>query len=227
MKSLFVPVLAFSAAVSSQLVLPLFRGGSRPPAPPSLQPLARSQTPLVNILVDPAGPGPVMPPPDPSRPVDPPSNSGGDVMLSDVMGRDRSINLFAGFVRDIESASQRLDDSSKNTTVLAPLNSAVEKLPRKPWEDPRDYGTLGPNAYEGDDGQDRALRNLRRFVEAHMLPVNPWPAGEKVKAIGDDLDIWWEDKDGTKLPGNIEVVSIASTVANGQVWILKGVRNYA
>lgn len=103
------------------------------------------------------------------------------------------------FVRDIESAARRLDDSASNTTVLAPLNSAVESLPRKPWEDPRDYGALGPNAYEGDDGQERAQRNLRRFVEAHMVPVSPWPAGKKVKPIGDDQDAWWEEKDGKKI----------------------------
>jgi hypothetical protein len=28
-------------------------------------------------------------------------------------------------------------------------------------------------------------------------------------------------------PGNIEVSSVASKVYNGEVWILKGVRNYA
>jgi len=145
------------------------------------------------------------------------------------MGRERSINLFAGFVRDIVSASNRLDDSSKNTTVLAPLNSAIEKLPRKPWEDPRDYGALGSNAYEGEDGHDRAHRNLRRFVEAHMVPLSPWPEGKNAKAMGDDQTIWWEEKNGVKMiqPAGIEVLSIASTVHNGQVWIIKDVRNYA
>jgi len=150
-------------------------------------------------------------------------------MLSDVMGRDRSINLFAGFARDIEPIAQRLDDPSLNTTVLAPLNSAIEKLPRKPWEDPRDYGALGPSAYEEEDGQHRAQSNMRKFVEAHMVGASPWPAGHRLKAIGGDQDIWWEDRDGTKVvqPGNIEVVGIASTVANGEVWIVKSVRNYA
>ncbi|KAK0657375.1 hypothetical protein B0T16DRAFT_452845 [Cercophora newfieldiana] len=178
--------------------------------------------------MDPAGPGPAIPPSKPA-PEHPSSGSGGDVMLSDVMGRDRSINLFAGFVRDIESASNRLDDSSKNTTVLAPRNSAIEKLPRKPWEDPRDYGALGPNAYEGEDGQDRAHRNLQRFVEAHMVPLSPWPEGKNAKALGDDQTIWWEEKNGVKViqPAGIEVMSIASTVSNGQVWIIKDVRNYA
>jgi hypothetical protein len=103
------------------------------------------------------------------------------------------------FARDIESASRRLDDSSHNTTVLAPLNSAIEKLPRKPWEDPRDYGALGPDAYEGGDGHERAQRNLRRFVEAHMVPASPWLEGEKARPVGSDQEIWWEEKDGTRV----------------------------
>jgi len=196
-------------------------------------------------LMDPVGPA--LPPGD-SEP--PPSDQGGagsgSVVLSDVMGRDRSINIFAGFIRDVDSVAKRLDDSSQNTTVLAPLNSAIEKLPRKPWEDPRDYGALGANAYEGEDGQERAERNLRRFVEAHILPVSPWPEKQKTRAVGSDRDVWWEEKAGVKVvsialpgpsdllltasqiqPDNIEVVSVASSVANGQVWILKGVRNYA
>lgn len=106
-------------------------------------------------------------------------------------------------MRDIESASRRLEDSAHNTTVLAPLNSAIEALPRKPWEDPRDYGTLGPNAYEGGDGSERAHRNLQRFVEAHMVPINPWLEGKNAKAIGDDQTIWWEMKDGVRVVGII------------------------
>jgi hypothetical protein len=115
------------------------------------------------------------------------------------MGRDRSINIFAGFTRDIASISRRLDDSSQNSTVLAPLNSAIEKLPRKPWEDPQDYGALGASAYEGDDGQERAQRNLQRFVEAHVVPVSPWAEGQKAKTLGGDANVWWEMKDGVKV----------------------------
>ena len=113
---------------------------------------------------------------------------------------DHRLTLYCSrFVRDIESAARRLEDSSQNTTVLAPLNSAVEKLPRKPWEDPKDYGALGPNAYEGGEGHERAQRNLRRFVEAHLIPTSPWKEGEKIKAIGDGREIWWEEKDGTRV----------------------------
>lgn len=82
--------------------------------------------------------------------------------------------------------------------MLAPLNSQVEKLPRKPWEDPRDYEALGESAYEGEGGEDRAQRNLRRFVEAHIVPVSPWKEGEKAKSLGGG-EIWWEEKAGQKL----------------------------
>ncbi|RYO87790.1 hypothetical protein DL766_009934 [Monosporascus sp. MC13-8B] len=152
------------------------------------------------------------------------------VMLSDVMGRDRSTNAFAGFARDSEAVARRLDDAARNSTVLAPLNSAVDGLPRKPWEDPAEYRALGAGAYEGDDGRGRARRNLRRFVEAHVVPVSPWPEGEKTRTLLEgDRDVWWETRDGVRViqPDNIEVASIASRVGNGEVWILKGVRNYA
>ncbi|TID07212.1 Paired amphipathic helix protein pst1 [Colletotrichum higginsianum] len=182
------------------------------------------QKPLVDPI--PAGPA-AMSPSDPSDSRLPPPAPDG-VRLSDVMGRDRSINIFAGFTREIESASRRLDDQARNTTVLAPLNSAVENLPRKPWEDPKDYQRLGENVYEGDDGRERAQNNIQRFVEAHMVAMSPWPENEKVKTLGDDRDIWWENRNGTKFiqPGNVEVISVASTVANGEVWIIKEVRNY-
>ncbi|KAG9826677.1 hypothetical protein KCU98_g15186, partial [Aureobasidium melanogenum] len=152
----------------------------------------------------------------------------GAVTISDVLGRERNINIFAGFTRDIESVSRRLEAGSHNTTLLAPLNSAITKLPRKPWEDPQDYAALGQNAYDGQSGEDRAHRNLRRFVEAHVVPESPWAEGQKVQTLGGDT-VWWEEKDGKKLiqPGGIEVSSIPNKVANGEVWVLEGARNYA
>ncbi|KAK2073941.1 hypothetical protein P8C59_008180 [Phyllachora maydis] len=152
-----------------------------------------------------------------------PGDRSNAVRLSDVMGRDRSINMFAGFARDVVSVCDRLDDLARNTTVLAPLNSAIEKLPLKPWEDASEYGALGTEAYEGDDGKERAQRNLTRFVEAHLVPSSPWPEGRRVKPLGDDKEVWWEMKDGKRVlqPGDLEVASVGSTVANGQIWIIK------
>lgn len=121
----------------------------------------------------------------------------GDVVISDVIGKERVINIFAGFTRDIDTISKRLDDNTQNATVLAPLNSEMQKLPRKPWEDPKDYKALGANAYDGKDGEDRAHRNLRRFVAAHIIPVSPWKEGDKVESLGGGK-VWWESNGDTR-----------------------------
>ncbi|KAH9894605.1 hypothetical protein F4778DRAFT_282307 [Xylariomycetidae sp. FL2044] len=220
-----------TATAAAQLVaLPY---GIRSKSQSQSQPLPQPQP--QKPLMDPVGPAL---PPDPTepnkqpqqQPQQPPPPQGG-VLISDVMGRDRSINIFAGLTRDVASISWRLDSSGQNSTVLAPLNSAVERLPRKPWEDPKDYEAFGADVYEGGDGQDRAHRNLQRFVEAHVVPASPWEEREKVKSLLDgDREIWWEMRDnGVKmiLPDEIEVQSVASRVGNGEVWIIKGVRNYA
>ncbi|KAI0909203.1 hypothetical protein F4823DRAFT_595622 [Ustulina deusta] len=152
------------------------------------------------------------------------------VLISDVMGRDRSINVFAGFAREVEVVARRLDDSATNSTVLAPLNSAVDKLPGKPWEDPNDYNVLGATAYDGDEGQERARRNIRRFVQAHIVPSSPWRENERSRSLLDgDKEIWWEMKDGVMMlqPDGIEIQNVASKVGNGEVWIIKSVRRYA
>lgn len=122
----------------------------------------------------------------------------GDLIISDVIGKDRSINVFAGFTRDIDTVSTIVEDKTQNATVLAPLNSELQKLPRKPWEDPEDYETLGQSAYEGSAGEDRAHKNLRRFVEAHVVLASPWKEGEKRKSVGGE-ELWWEDREGTRI----------------------------
>ena len=124
---------------------------------------------------------------------DQPSTS--DLIISDVIGRERSVNVFAGFIRDIEQVSSRLDDGKQNSTILAPLNSQIQKLPRKPWEDPEDYNALGAEAYAGAEGESRAHQNLRRFVEAHIVPESPWAEDTKMKTVAGN-EVWWETKDG-------------------------------
>ena len=152
----------------------------------------REQDPIMNV------PNIALPPSEDDK-SSPPA---GDVMISDVIGRERMINIFAGFTRDIEMIAQRLDDATTNTTILAPLNSAMQKLPQKPWEDPRDYDALGKAAYDGSKGVDRAHQNLRRFVEAHVVPVSPWGEGEKVESLGGQK-LWWEQSEGKRLVGTL------------------------
>ncbi|KAJ6084999.1 hypothetical protein N7499_004628 [Penicillium canescens] len=149
-------------------------------------------------------------------------------IISDVLPKTKGINIFARLTRDFEPIASRLNDASKNITVLAPRNSAIQALPRKPWENPEDYRKFGEvNAYEGQDGQDRAKRNLQRFVEAHLVAASPWRAGEEVETLAGEKLKW--TKDGDKIfiqPGNIEVDSVAEKVSNGEVWILNDVINY-
>lgn len=185
--------------------------------------LRQQQRPMDN----PSGPGIQLPP---SNNKDDNGKPTGDIILSDVLGTQPQIQIFSGFLRDISSISKRLDDASLNTTVLAPLNSAITSLPRKPWEDPREYAALGANAYEGENGEDRAHRNLRKFTEAHVIPASPWKEGEKVERLGEGGEkLWWEKRDGKTViqPAGVEVEGVVSRVANGEVWVLKGVLNYA
>lgn len=126
----------------------------------------------------------------------PSDNDGDKPVVSDVLPKNRAINIFASLTRQFEPVESRLNDSSNNITVLAPRNNAIQNLPRKPWENPEDYEKFGEvSAYEGQEGEDRAKRNLRRFVEAHIVPVSPWREGEEVETLGGDKVKWTKEGD--------------------------------
>ncbi|KAM0270820.1 hypothetical protein ACHAPA_003302 [Fusarium lateritium] len=150
------------------------------------------------------------------------------VALGDILGSNRGLTSFSSFARMQPSTDDRLSDLSTNTTVLAPLNSAVDALPRKPWEQPADYDAFGADAYDGDGGQDRARENMRRFVVAHLVPQSPWGKDEKIKTLG-GKEVWWVEKEGRRvvMPDEVGVERVASQVGNGELWVLKGVLNYA
>ena len=187
------------------LVLAAFFNGSLTLSIPTLPNFLQQQR---IFRLDPHNQAPIMPFPNPFAKIpllgssdkgddaSPPAS--GDLMISDVIGKERSINIFAGFTRDTDTIAARFDDTGKNSTVLAPLNSAIQKLPRKPWEDPEDYNALGEDAYSGKGGEDRANRNLRRFVEAHVVPSSPWTEGKKMTTVGGST-VWWEQKDGKRI----------------------------
>lgn len=133
----------------------------------------------------------------PSNP-NPSANSNPDdpIRISDVLSKTRAVNTYASLTRDFESSHHRLTDPRKNVTVLAPRNSAVHNLPRKPWENPEEYRALGEvEAYQGQEGRERARRNLQRFVEGHIIPVSPWREGEEVETLGGKKLKWVKDGD--------------------------------
>lgn len=123
----------------------------------------------------------------------------GPPLLGDVIPLDKSISIFSSLTRSVSTIQTRISSASENTTVLAPANAAISRLPRKPWEDPDDEGAGGnvfSEIYKGLGGEDRAGRNLRRFVEMHCVGASPWEKGVKVNTLGGG-EIWWdEDKEG-------------------------------
>lgn len=98
----------------------------------------------------------------------------------------------------MDSVSSLLDDRTSNTTILAPVNAALQKLSRKPWEDPDEYQARGSEAYVGTSGERRAADNLRRFVQAHIVPLAPWNQGAKVQT-SEGQTVWWEERDGQRV----------------------------
>ncbi|KAF3905583.1 hypothetical protein AA313_de0208277 [Arthrobotrys entomopaga] len=148
-------------------------------------------------------------------------------IVSDALSVQRDVSIFSDIVRGSSAVVQRLEDFSLNTTVLAPLNSAMKALPRKPWEDPDPENNF-QGAFAGLDGEKRAAANLERFVKAHMIPVSPFKENEKVQTL-EGYTIWWSTENGVVkiFPGGIEVKEVKNSVPNGQIWTLTGVINYA
>lgn len=153
--------------------------------------------------------------------------------LSDVIGRDRDISIFAGLVRDVESVSSLLEEKSQNLYILAPSNGAMLAMKSKPWEDAEDYQVLGVGAYEGDDGESRAHQNLRRFVEAHVVVPSIDKDAENSDQWTEGLNgetkigktVWWVKQDDKVLikPDDVNVARQATKVANGAIWVLDSV----
>ncbi|KAF3938510.1 hypothetical protein ABW19_dt0206525 [Dactylella cylindrospora] len=158
----------------------------------------------------------------------PTAQSGGPPIVSDALSVQRDVSIFAEFVRGSAPILKRLEDAGLNTTVLAPLNSAVKALPRKPWEDPDADGNAVHGAFAGLDGEKRAAENLERFVKAHMIPISPFSENEKIETLG-GREIWWSTENGvTKIyPDGIVVKEVKNSVPNGQIWTLEGVINYS
>lgn len=143
-------------------------------------------------------PGDPLPPPtDPIKDGQDSTGGGGDLIVSDILNKERDINAFASLARQIESVSDRIDNGSKNTTILAPSNVAVQQLPRKPWESPIDYEMHGQeDAYAGKQGRERADDNLKKFVEMHVLPESPWAEDVKLETLGGAKISWKKGEDG-------------------------------
>ena len=143
MRNALVISLATASITSAFLIPSNFHTSLSRYLPQSLNPSASTPS-LVHNQQSPMNPGLVQPPGAGAPSSDTSKPEGSDLTISDILPLSRSINIFAQLTRDIASVTTRLSTTdSANTTLLAPLNSAMQDLPRKPWEDrPGDESTV-------------------------------------------------------------------------------------
>jgi hypothetical protein len=118
-------------------------------------------------------------------------SGGADVLLSDVLTQCSTVRVFYGLLRDVDDVYDRLSDESQQTMVLAPQDSAMVQLQRKPWETLNDFETFGQKPYEGDDGKERADKNLKRFVKEHVLDTGFMSENTAVKNLNGG-SVWYD-----------------------------------
>ncbi|KAK9238797.1 hypothetical protein V1525DRAFT_374083 [Lipomyces kononenkoae] len=152
--------------------------------------------------------------------------TGVQLLMTDALGVDREISIFASLVRQVEGLMWRLQDRSQNTLVLAPNNEAMQKLKRKPWE-----GEETAEHSDPIDEERRAMENIARFVLSHVVNDYGFDApGEKKKCGAGVSDLWYENEGdhmvvhAAKKGGDIEAdVMKSESTGNGQVWTLNDV----
>jgi uncharacterized surface protein with fasciclin (FAS1) repeats len=118
-----------------------------------------------------------------------------------------------------------LADESVNSTFLVPRNSALQTLPRKPWEDKdNDEGIQqGSEDVWSKEAEDKARKNVEDFVAGHVITKYPIEEGEELSTLG-GTSVSFKVKGGDKFiyPGNIKVLG-EREAANGDIWVLDGV----
>lgn len=158
------------------------------------------------------------------------ATSSSPLLLSDTLATQRSLSIFSSLARDDQVTSSTFSTKTGYTVVLAPVNSAIKALSHKPWEDPEEAKAQGGAAYRGEDGMDRANRNLQRWVQGCLVAGEAgqeWKEGQKRSRgmeKGAKKEVWWEVKNGKQviMPEGFVVQGVLSRAANGEVWALEG-----
>ena len=150
---------------------------------------------------------------------DTPSPS-GEPLISDILGIDKSITILTEYSLGLAEIAERLQDSSKYTIVLAPSNTAIMAMERKPWQD-ADPASKAP-LLTAEDKDTRASDNIARFIKSHIVALDSasWKADvKKHNLLGQPL--WYATNDNQRSiqPENIEVRNIRKA-KNGEIWTI-------
>src|SRR5205085_9366087 len=83
--------------------------------------------------------------------------------------------------------ASRLADESINSTLLVPRNSALQTLPRKPWEDKNEKDGLRRDGKEDlvwdKEVEDKARKNVEDFVAGHVITRYPIEEAKKLDTL--------------------------------------------
>ncbi|KAK9472947.1 uncharacterized protein V1510DRAFT_415620 [Dipodascopsis tothii] len=148
------------------------------------------------------------------------------LLMTDALGVDREISIFAGLVRQIEDLMLRLQDPEAETVVLAPSNTAMQALSRKPWEDEEGAVRQSPT-----DEERHAMENIRKFVMSHVISSGRLEHPGEHLGCDQGFEIWYEEESDKRYVYSsksedvkAELLNYKST-GNGEVWTLSGVLN--
>ncbi|GAA6014193.1 hypothetical protein JCM10207_006128 [Rhodosporidiobolus poonsookiae] len=151
--------------------------------------------------------------------------SNGLPSLADVLTRSRQARIMFDYLRDSAQVSTVLVDPSGSSTVLAPVDSAILALARKPHEGPESFDE--PDIRSNEEERRRA-EYLEQWVKAHLvlekvdLEADGWDGKEYTTMAGSTVRFATSDADGRKvLPGDVEVVG-EEQASNGKVLYLRG-----
>ncbi|ORY80357.1 hypothetical protein BCR37DRAFT_381025 [Protomyces lactucae-debilis] len=148
----------------------------------------------------------------------------GKPTLSDIM--DKRCTIINDYMMGSPDVMQRLQDDTKQTLILAPLNAAIIALPQKPWISMDSAsGSGSKEASSAQRNEENAEANIARFVKQHVVAQYPLTAGVRVPTMNGG-SIWFEEDMKTSVkrvyPGGHRVVS-EKQAANGAIWIVDGI----
>lgn len=175
-----------------------------------------------------SGGGGMMPGRTPGSSLDDDLPPAGAPTLGDVIGIDKRASIMSDYALAVDDVARRLSDPDRRTLILAPLNSAIVALPRKPWLGDANADT---NTEEVDTQRDEASadRNIARFVQDHVVDGFPIGAGSSVTTLsGQTLKVVQDDENEKKVliqdgAGVSHRVLATQTASNGAIWLLDGV----
>ncbi|GAA5958727.1 hypothetical protein JCM3765_006018 [Sporobolomyces pararoseus] len=158
------------------------------------------------------------------------SSSSSSPSLTDLLTRSKNSRIFYDYLRDSSSVSTRLANPLESTTILAPVNSAIIALERRPHQGPPEPAGGHVEGYAGSREDEQARADyLEKWIKRHLISgkVDLEVESKEYETLqgGDKVTFVRNQKDGQTgyrvMPGDVEVVEIEQA-SNGVIFYLQG-----